>query len=211
VGNEAKDYYSNIAAWYDRLLGVLIDPVRRALVEWIITNQPGRVLDVGCGTGKQLALLPDNVDAVGIDISESMLEQAEKQVPGKCLWADATDIPFRDGEFDLVISQFALHEKDAETIQAELREVRRVLKPGKGIFSVTDFDLPKTQTMGARGLRWGIRQIEKLAGGKHYNNYQDWMKRGGLKKIISNAGWVLIEDQPFYKGNIRLTFWSWNA
>ncbi|NOZ04482.1 MAG: methyltransferase domain-containing protein, partial [FCB group bacterium] len=82
--NEAKDYYSNIAAWYDRLLGVLIDPVRRALVEWIVTNQPGRVLDVGCGTGKQLALLPDNIDAVGIDISESMLEQAEKQVPGKC-------------------------------------------------------------------------------------------------------------------------------
>ena len=204
---ELKDYYSNIAAWYDPLLGFLIDPVRQALVDWIMDNQPRRVLDVGCGTGKQLAMLPDNIYAIGIDISASMLEQAEKQTPGKCMWADATRIPFRNGEFDLVISQFALHEKNAETIQAELEEVRRVLNPG-GVFSVTDFDIPEVQTIASRSMRWGIRQIEKLAGGKHYYNYLNWMQRGGLKKILSNSGWTLIEDKPFYKGNIRLTFWK---
>ena len=201
-----KDDYSHTSARYDRLLNPFLNHIRQALVDWITENQPKRILDVGCGTGKQLSLIPSNLDAVGIDISDAMLEQAEKQVQGKCMRADATDIPFEDGEFDLAISQFALHEKDITTINAELEEVRRVLKP-TGVFSVTDFDIPKKLTIFSKILGWGIRQVEKHAGGEHYENYKVWMERGGLGKILTDAGWGLIEDKPFYKGNIRLMFW----
>ncbi|MBC8175639.1 MAG: methyltransferase domain-containing protein [Candidatus Marinimicrobia bacterium] len=203
---DTHDDYSATSAWYDRLLNPVLNHIRRALAEWITEHQPTRVLDVGCGTGKQLSLLPDDVDAVGIDISEGMLERAKTQAGGRCQWGDATSIPFEDGEFDLVISQFALHEKDITTINAELEEVRRVLKP-TGVFSVTDFDIPKKLTIFSKILGWGIRQVEKHAGGEHYENYKVWMERGGLGKILTDAGWGLIEDKPFYKGNIRLMFW----
>jgi len=201
-----KDDYSHTSARYDRLLNPFLNHIRKALVDWIITNQPNSILDVGCGTGKQLSLIPGNVDAVGIDISDAMLKQAEKQVQGKCMRADATDIPFEGGEFDLVISQFALHEKDITTINAELEEVRRVLKP-TGVFSVTDFDILGKRTIFSKILGWGIRQVEKHAGEEHYENYKIWMKRGGLGKIMENSGWTLVEDIHFYKGNIRLMFW----
>jgi ubiquinone/menaquinone biosynthesis C-methylase UbiE len=201
-----NDDYNAKSSWYDRLLNPLLNHIRKALVEWIIANQPKRILDVGCGTGKQLSLLPENVDAVGIDISDAMLEQAELQARGKCKRADATNIPFEDNEFDLVISQFALHEKDNETIQAELEEICRVLKPG-GVFSVTDFDKPMQNSILSKILGWGIRQLENHAGDKHYENYQSWIDYGGLGKILTDAGWGLIEQVPFYKGHIRLTFW----
>ena len=54
----------------------------------------------------------------------------------------------------------------------------------------------------------GIKQIEKKAGDEHYANYTVWMKRGGLEKILVNSGWKMVEDIPFYKGNVRLTFWK---
>ncbi len=209
MANQKKsndDYYQS-SAWYDRLLNPLVNPIRQALVDWITIQNPKRVLDVCCGTGKQLSMLPENIEAVGIDVSDSMLEQAEKQAKGRCMWGDATNIPFEDGEFDLVISQFALHEKDTETIQAELMEVCRVLK-ADGMFSITDFDFPSRNSVISRFFGWGIRQIEKLAGGEHFENYITWMKRGGLNRIMINEGWTLIKDTPFYMGNIRLTFWK---
>ncbi|MBC8216286.1 MAG: class I SAM-dependent methyltransferase [Candidatus Marinimicrobia bacterium] len=203
---DTNDDYSTTSFWYDRLLNPVLNHIRRALAEWITEHQPTRVLDVGCGTGKQLSLLPDDVDAVGIDISDAMLEQAKTQANGKCKRGDATDIPFDENEFDLVISQFALHEKDADTIKRELVEVRRVLKPS-GLFSVTDFDVPVKRTCLSNLLGWGIKQIEKKAGDEHYANYTVWMKRGGLDKIMVNSGWNLVEGVSFYKGNVRLAFW----
>jgi len=152
-------------------------------------------------------MLPRDVSAIGIDISDAMLDQAKTLADGKCQYGDATNIPFEESEFDLVISQFALHEKDTDTIKAELSEIRRVLKPS-GLFSVTDFDIPIKSTWTSYLIGWGIKQIEKKAGDEHYENYKMWMKRGGLENVMVNSSWKLVEDIPFYKGNIRLTFWA---
>jgi ubiquinone/menaquinone biosynthesis C-methylase UbiE len=202
-----NDDYLSTSNWYDRLLNPFLSHIRKSLVNWVVVNKPKRILDVGCGTGKQLSLLPNNIDAVGIDISDAMLAQANIQAAGKCKKGDAIDIPFEDNEFDLVISQFALHEKDTDIINLELSEIRRILKPS-GLFSVTDFDIPVKATLISKIFGSGIHQVEKHAGDEHYKNYLTWMNRGGLEKIMLNSGWKLVEDIPFYKGNVRLTFWS---
>jgi len=192
---------------YDRLLNPFLNRIRNAFVDWVILNQPQRILDVGCGTGKQLSLLPKTMEAVGIDLSEAMLAQADLQAKGKCHQADATAIPFDNESFDLILSQFALHEKETETINLELLEVRRLLKPG-GVFSVVDFDFPDEHTFLAECFKWGVRMIERQAGDEHFENFKVWMKRGGLRRILSESAWELIEEKLFYMGNVRLTFWK---
>lgn len=202
-----RDDYDNSSKMYDLLLNPLLNRIRNAVVDWVIVHQPQRVLDVGCGTGKQLSLFPNNMDAVGIDLSKAMLIQADKQAKGRCQQADATAIPFDDESFDLILSQFALHEKDTTTIDLELKEVNRLLKP-EGVFSVVDFDFSDEHTFSAGFLKWGVHMIERQAGGEHYENFKVWMNRGGLRKILSENGWELIEEQRFFKGNVRLTYWQ---
>ncbi len=199
--------YDNSSKMYDVLLNPFLNRIRNAFVDWTIMHQPQGVLDVGCGTGKQLSLLPANMDATGIDLSDAMLARAAIQAPGKCQKADATDLPFDNASFGLVISQFALHEKDTQIIDREFSEVKRLLKPD-GIFSVVDFDFPENHSFSAGFYKWAVRRIEQQAGGEHYENFKKWMSRGGLRKILVENGWKLIEEQLFFKGNVRLTFWQ---
>ena len=79
--------------------------------------QPGeRVLDVGCGNGAMtreaaMRVAPDG-SVVGIDLSAPMLDLARQRAVAAAidnvefLEADAQAHPFRDGEFDAVISRF---------------------------------------------------------------------------------------------------------
>jgi len=96
----------------------------------------GRVLEVGAGTGffslnlKQAGV----VDQVAVtDLSPGMVEAAKSnaerlgfEVDGRV--ADAERLPFGDGEFDLVVGHAVLHH--IPDVEAALREVLRVLKPG---------------------------------------------------------------------------------
>ena len=205
--NTPHDDYNNSSKMYDLLLNPFLNRIRYAFVDWAIIHQPQGVLDVGCGTGKQLSLLPGNMNAVGIDLSDAMLERADQQAKGKCQKADATHIPFENESFDLILSQFALHEKETKVIDLELKEIRRLLKPG-GVFSVVDFDFPNEHTFLSGFFKWGVRRIEQQAGDEHFENFKVWMDRGGLRKIMNTSGWELTEEQLFFKGNVRLTFWE---
>lgn len=95
-----------------------------------------RVLDVGCGTGliaRRAAAAVGTTGAVaGIDLAPDMIEVA-KTVPTEGVpvdWhvGDATDLPFPDGSFDVVVSQMAL--MFVQDRRAALREIRRVLTGG---------------------------------------------------------------------------------
>lgn len=67
--------------------------------------QPGRVLEVACGTGLFTRHL--HGDVVGLDQSEKMLEIARRRCPGaRFIRGDALGLPFANGSFDLV---FAAH------------------------------------------------------------------------------------------------------
>jgi ubiquinone/menaquinone biosynthesis C-methylase UbiE len=196
-----SDHYDHIAPWYDLLLEPFIRRLRRTFAEWVAQQQPARVLDLSCGTGRQLSLLPETITAWGVDLSPAMLAQARRQAAGRCLRGDVTAVPFPDETFDLICSQFALHEKPAAVVERELAEVRRLLTP-HGRFAVVDYALPLDGRVPARWLHWGIRRIERLAGEEHYQNYRDWMDHGGLIEILQDAGWRPVHEQRFYRGNI---------
>jgi len=86
--------------------------------------KPGsRVLDVGCGNGRYLSVMNSlGVEAVGCDLSPGMLSAAGGHA---VVAADAVRLPFRAGEFDVVLAPHMLyHVADRD---AAVREFRRVL------------------------------------------------------------------------------------
>ena len=113
----------------------------------------GRILDVGTGPGwllLKLNQLNRHFTVSGVDISESMIEMARKNIrnAGKSneieiYTASAADLPFADNSFDLVVSTGSAHHWKNATVC--LNEIHRVLKPGKYslIYDLVS-DTPKT-------------------------------------------------------------------
>lgn len=105
---------------------------------------PGqRVLDVACGTGVLAREAAGRVGpsgaVTGLDRNEGMLAVARREAPG-IEWRPgrAEALPFADGAFDAVISQFGL--MFFEDHLAALKEMWRVLRPGSGRLAVAVWD-----------------------------------------------------------------------
>jgi len=98
-----------------------LDELRRALR----ALPPARTLDVACGTGFLTRHLPGEV--VGLDQSESMLEEARRQAPSATFaTGDALELPFPDGSFERVFTaHFYGHLDEADRLRF-LGEARRV-------------------------------------------------------------------------------------
>ena len=89
----------------------------------------GRVLDLGCGTGRNLPLFSSGVSAAGIDPCFAALRKARRRAPGVAfVQARAEELPFRDGAFDTVVSGLAFC--SVGDVPRGLAEVRRVLNAG---------------------------------------------------------------------------------
>jgi SAM-dependent methyltransferase len=136
--------YDDIAHLYDEPLRD--HDVDAHLIGWL-DERPARqasgirVLDTGCGTGKQLAAdrqaFPD-VLMVGLDLFHGMLRQARRRCP-TVAWVqgDSARLPLKDASFDYITNQFSYHHVlDKPRMIAE---IGRVLRPG-GRFVMTNLD-----------------------------------------------------------------------
>ena len=119
--------YDGVAEWYDRefATGELAAAPRERAVR-LLGEGPGRLLDVGCGTGAHTAAFVDHGwDAVGVDISEDQLRLAQKRGV-EVVQADVAALPFDDASFDAVVSMWT--HTDVEDFSALLREAARVVR-----------------------------------------------------------------------------------
>ena len=100
-----------------------------------LSVRPGdRVLDLGCGSGHELAQLEeDGAVAFGVDSSAVMLHAShsrltDRDLPARLARADGARLPFRAGVFDACrIERVLQHVEDPAAL---LAEGRRVLRPG---------------------------------------------------------------------------------
>lgn len=134
----------------ERLEAVYLGPdivAQRADTLQRLAIQPGEyVLDIGSGPGFLASEIAEQAGqsgkVVGIDISRQMVERAASR--SDCGWltyevADATELPFKDACFDVVVStQVAEYVPD---IKKFCSEIFRVLRPGgRALILATDWD-----------------------------------------------------------------------
>lgn len=115
-------------------LEAITTPAAARLVRHAGVGHGARVLDVGCGTGVvAITAARLGARATGVDLTPRLLERARENsiialVDVEWREADAEELPFGDGQFDIVLSQFA--HMFAPRPDVATREMLRILKPG---------------------------------------------------------------------------------
>lgn len=135
----------NAAEAYEQyFVPILFEPWAERLIDMAGVHEGDRVLDVACGTGIVARLAAHRVGehgtVAGVDLNEGMLAVAEAtavDIRPSIEWrqADASELPFPEGSFDVVFCQQAL--QFFEDPMAALGEMHRVLAPGgRAVISV---------------------------------------------------------------------------
>ena len=171
ASKKVREMFLEIAPRYDllnHLLSFELDRLwRRRAAKHLksVFAQPGtRVLDLCCGTGDLAIEINRRYHAavVGVDFAHSMLVRAEEKSRGfdgpdlaqsrpiRFVEADALELPFREGTFDLVTTAFGF--RNLANYEAGLREIKRVLKPG-GTVAILEFAEPPEGLWGSF-YRW---------------------------------------------------------
>ena len=107
----------------------------RRFTEMVAPSGPIDLLDVGCGTGQSLQIYQQHCRGyIGIDLSSAAVRYARQTHPGRnWLVADAVQLPFAGGTFDVVAFSSVLHH--IPDCRPALREAVRVLRPGGRVFA----------------------------------------------------------------------------
>jgi ubiquinone/menaquinone biosynthesis C-methylase UbiE/uncharacterized membrane protein YraQ (UPF0718 family) len=113
-----------------------------------------RILDVGCGTGTLTLLVKERAaeaEVVGLDADPEILERARIKARKAGLEvrfdrALATELPYEDASFDLVLSTLFFHHLTGVDKRRTAAEIARVLKPG-GELHVADMGGPADPVM----------------------------------------------------------------
>jgi len=75
-----------------------------SLIQEALSYVEGKVLDVGCGTGKHALYLQSlGIDVVGLDISPNATQVCKNRGLKKCVAASALHLPFESETFDTII------------------------------------------------------------------------------------------------------------
>ena len=160
AAQQLRDMFGRIAPSYDflnHLLSFSLDRVwRRRTAErfrHILARADARVLDLCCGTGDLTLALERAGQATvfGSDFAHPMLVRANQKAEraaapaGVYAEADALQLPFANGNFDLATIAFGF--RNLAHYERGLREVYRVLRRG-GEVGILEFAEP-------RGVVWG--------------------------------------------------------
>lgn len=179
--------YDKIAHLYDEpLRDHSVDPNLLAFLKQRPDRKPSslRVLDVGCGTGKQQTANQAHISElqlVGLDLFYGMLQQAQKRGPAvNWLQGDGARLPFAADTFDYVCNQFSYpHIQQKELF---IREVYRVLKQG-GRFCLQNIDPWEMPN-------WHIYRYFPAA---QEIDTQDFLPVGRLVALLEAAGFTGID------------------
>jgi phosphatidylethanolamine/phosphatidyl-N-methylethanolamine N-methyltransferase len=135
--------YEKLASVYDYVFGPTLHAGRLQALQRMAIGPGDRILEVGVGTGINLALYPRDCKITGIDLSDSMLEKAHERVAKnglrdvRLLQMDASALTFPEDSFDIVYAPY-LVSVVPDPVQVA-REMRRVCRRGGRIIILNHF------------------------------------------------------------------------
>ena len=98
-------------------------------------EEKGKVLDAGCGTGRDIEYLTEiGLDVKGIDLAEGMIQHAKKNKKGKFQKMDVRDLEFNNEEFEGIWCNTVIHFFPKEEMSEVLDEFKRTVKPGGTLY-----------------------------------------------------------------------------
>lgn len=153
-----------------------------------------KVLDVGCGEGRNLIYLArEGYDIYGFDQNIASLQMLRYVLKGirddfderKLIEGDAEKLPLPSGFFDVVISSAVLHFADnVEAFHRQVAELHRAMAPGAILFVRMASDI------GLQGA------IESQGNGRFLipdGSVRFLLTRGLIDEIVEGYSWELIE------------------
>lgn len=214
--NKKIDAYGSVARYYDACVEPFLGSTRSRVARLCHEQGARRVLDICCGTGKQMEKFYElGMDAYGVDMSHGMLQvvrktakkvaynQTKGQAEGQCqkqapaftvLHADATRMPFSDASFDMATVSLALHEMPLAHAEALVLEALRVAKS----LLILDYCMAERNIeVPATSLAF---VVERLVGGEHYQNYRTFMRQGAVEGLITRLGLRRIMRHKVWAG-----------
>ncbi len=194
---------------------------RRKAAGVCLTSKPGKVLDLGCGTGDlaiNIARLSRNdVAVVGVDYSRPMLAIATRKAAStgrgraiSFLSGDAAGLPFPGGYFDCIGISFAFRNLTYKNplAQRHLAEVLRLLRDG-GSYVIVETSQPKSNLLRKLFhlyLRWVVSRLGYwLSGNKGAYHYLAESAAGfhtseEVKEMLLGAGFRRVSFRPLFFG-----------
>lgn len=133
-----SDVEEKVAAAYDQLARVYsasndgavpddLVPLATKLTRYV--GKSGHILDVGCGTGRDLSWFEEHgIVGTGLDRSGGMLQIARSRVKAPLVAGDMRQIGLRSGTFDGAWCCASLLHLPKDDLRLALQEIRRALK-----------------------------------------------------------------------------------
>lgn len=172
--SRVADVFHSVAGKYDIMNDLMSGGVHRLWKRYAIgisnVRKGDKVLDLAGGTGDLAAKFARLVGPQGkvvlSDINASMLEQGRERLTNmgiagniEYVEADAEDLPFEHGSFDLVTMAFGL--RNVTDKQRALRSIYRTLKPG-GKLMVLEFSKPVLPPLNAVYDQYSFKILPKI-------------------------------------------------
>jgi SAM-dependent methyltransferase len=109
--------------WYQGRRRVLERTIRR-----LALSSDGRILDAGCGSGRNMVDLARHGTVTGVELSPTSAQLARERGVGEVVEGSVLDMPFGDGSFELSVCLDVIEHLSDDV--AALCELRRVTAPG---------------------------------------------------------------------------------
>lgn len=139
----ASPLYANLAPAYHAVWSAVAKKRISHAIDSLNIDPESEVLEVGVGTGASLECYPRDISLTGVDLSESMLAEADNLIRQRgwdhltLMPMNAEQLEFEDSSFDLVTSFHTI--SVVSRPQQMMSEIVRVCKPGGRILIVNHF------------------------------------------------------------------------